>query len=466
MTCMDIQDLIASTSGRVVALGDRAVAAGVTTDSRAVAKGCVFVALRGERFDGNDFAAAASQEAAAVVVSRLSGEYATGCTVVLVDDALDALQKLASWWRSRLDPLHVIGLTGSSGKTSTKDMAFSVLAQKYKTVATRGNLNNHIGVPLSILSAEKGVEAAVWEMGMNHAGELEPLCRMVRPQIGMITSIGSAHLEFLGSRENIAKEKCAVARALPADGFMIYPAADDFADYIASQTQAVCVPVGGCKSAVRALNARSAAGGCSYDLVIDGLGSARVNLPVPGAHMVGNSLLAAAAGWKLGCAIEQIAAGLSAATLTKGRLACLSADGYMVVDDTYNANPESMRAALETVASLRGPKRRFAVLGRMGELGEGGVAAHADIGWYAAGLGYAAVMAVGEETPETQALCAAAGERIPAMLASTPSEAAAALRRLIAPGDAILFKGSRSAAMERVMYELFPSLNPARRQKI
>lgn len=460
MTHLSISGLIAATAGEAVGQGARAVSAGLTTDSRAVTEGCVFLALKGERFDGNAFAPAASRKAAAVVVDSLQGEFHPACTVIKVKDTLAALQSLARWWRGQLEPVRVVGLTGSSGKTSTKDMAFSVLSQRYGTVATKGNLNNHIGVPLSILDTEKGTEAAVWEMGMNHKGELAPLCAMTQPHIGIITTIGSAHMEFLGSRRNIAEEKCTLARALSADGFMIYPALDDFADYIAAQTKATPLPVGGCNSPVRALDPRSSASGTRYTLHIDGLGEAEINLPVPGAHMVVNSLLAAAAGWKLGCTLGQIAAGLSAASLTKGRLACKEVDGFTVVDDTYNANPESMKAALETVAALKGPKRRFAVLGKMGELGAGGIAAHADMGWCAASLGYAAVVVVGGECPETLALCQAAGESVPAMLANTPEEAAAALRQLIEPGDALLFKGSRSACMERTMYELFPTLKP------
>ncbi len=462
MQSIAISDLISATAGQAVAMGTRAITAGLTTDSRAVVPGSIFLALSGERFDANNFAAAASADAAAVVVSRLVGNYDPACTVILVPDTLVALQELALWWRGQLAPLHVVGLTGSSGKTSTKDMCLSVLSQRFNAIATKGNLNNHIGTPLSILSAEKGTEAAIWEMGMNHAGELAPLCRMTQPQIGIITTIGSAHLEYLGTREAIAEEKCTVARALPEDGFMIYPATDDFAATIAASTKATPLPVGGCESPVRALNVRSTTAGSSYDLHIDGVGEVRVNLPVPGAHMVSNSLLAAAAGWKLGCTLQQIADGLSAAALTKGRLGCKEVDGFTVVDDTYNANPESMKAALHTVAALRGPKRCFAVLGKMGELGEGGIAAHAEIGMCAAGLGYTAVVVVGPECAETLALCEAAAETIPAMLVSTADEAATALRRMIEPGDAILFKGSRSAGMEHTMYELFPTLKPTK----
>lgn len=461
MTHLSTSELLAATHGQAVVVGGRSITTGLTTDSRAITPGCVFLALCGERFDGNTFAAEASRKgAAAVVVSRVEGDFAEGCTVVQVEDTLAALQSLATWWREQLGPLHVVGLTGSSGKTSTKDMCLSVLRQKYEALATKGNLNNHIGVPLSILSTPQGTQAAIWEMGMNHAGEIAPLCAMTQPQIGIITTIGSAHLEYLGTRQAIAEEKCTVARALPAEGFMIYPAQDDFADFIATQTAATPIPVGGCNSLVRALNPRSTATGTTYTLHIEGEGEVEVSLPVPGAHMVSNSLLAAAAGWKLGCTLDQIAAGLSASALTHGRLACKEVEGYTVVDDTYNANPESMKAALETVAALRGPQRHIAVLGKMGELGEGGIAAHADMGWCAASLGYAAVVVVGPECPETLALCQAAAESIPALLVNTPAEAAAALRALMQPGDALLFKGSRSAGMERCIYELFPSLNP------
>ena len=459
MTSLTLQQLLEATGGTLAARGNRAISAGLTTDSRAVAEGSIFLALKGERFDGNTFAAAASQQAAAVVVSELCGEYHPDCAVVRVADTLAALQQLALRWREQLAPLHVVGITGSSGKTSVKDMTRAVLATRYSTTATRGNLNNHIGVPLSILSTEKGTQAAVWEMGMNHAGELAPLCALTQPQVGIISHIGSAHIGLLGSRDAIAQEKCTLARALPTEGWMIYPAADDYADYIASQTKAQPLPVGAPDSLVRAAHVQMTPQGSEYELIIEGLGSAHVSLPVPGAHMVSNSLLAAAAGWKLGCSLEQIAAGLGSIALTKGRLACRQEHGFTIVDDTYNANPESMRAALRTVAELRGHTRHLAVLGKMGELGEAGLAAHAEVGWFAASQGYAAVIVLGEECPETLALCQAAAESVPALLVSTPAEAAAALHRLAEPGDAILFKGSRSAGVERVIAEFTTSLS-------
>ncbi len=459
MTHLSLSELIHATGGKSVVQGTAAITAGVTTDSRAIVPGCLFVALCGERFDGNRFAAEASQKgAAAVLVSRVEGEFDPACSVVQVEDTLAALQALATWWRAELAPLHVVGLTGSSGKTSTKDMLLAVLAQHYRTLATKGNLNNHIGVPLSILSTPKGTEAAVWEMGMNHAGELAPLCAMTQPQMGIITTIGSAHMEYLGSREGIAQEKCTVARCLPESGFMIYPAGDDFAPMIAGQTPATPLAVGGEDSPVRALSPRPSAQGTDYTLCIEGLGEVPVSLPVPGAHMVSNSLLAAAAGWKLGCTLSEIAAGLSASSLTKGRLACRELLGYTVVDDTYNANPESMKAALQTVAALPGSGRRIAVLGKMGELGQGGIAAHAEMGRCAGELGYDALLVMGAECGETLALATTAADRVPVVLtAEEPASAAAALRPHMQEGDILLFKGSRSAGMERVIAELFPN---------
>ncbi len=459
MDTLSLPDLLHATGGTLVQQGSAPITAGVVTDTRALVPGCLFVALCGERFDGNRFAAEASRKgAAAVLVSRVEGEFAPSCSVVQVDATLVAFQALASWWRGQLAPLHVVGLTGSSGKTSTKDMLLSVLSRHHRTVATQGNLNNHIGVPLSILSTPAGTEAAVWEMGMNHAGELAPLCAMTQPQLGIITTIGSAHMEFLGSREGIAQEKCTVARCLPPEGFMIYPASDDFAPMIAAQTPATAIPVGGAGSPVQALDCRPTAQGTDYTLRIEGLGDIPVSLPVPGAHMVSNSLLAAAAGWKLGCTLEDIAAGLARSTLTKGRLACREVSGYTVVDDTYNANPESMKAALQTVAALPGTGRCFAVLGKMGELGQGGIAAHAEVGHYAGELGYHGVIVMGDECAETLALCTAAAVGVPVAISTPdPAGAAAALRAHMQPGDVLLFKGSRSAGMERVIAELFPN---------
>lgn len=456
MKHISAEQICLATGGTLVAAGVCADA-GVCTDSRKVQRGSCFIALSGERFDGNVFAAQASQQGASiVVVSRVEAGIAEGCAVVLVEDTLEALQSIAAWWRLQLSDIQVIGLTGSSGKTSTKDLCFSVLQQKYQTTCTQGNLNNHIGLPLSLLSAEKSDAIAVWEMGMNHAGELAPLCVLAQASIGILSSIGSAHIEYLGSQEAIAQEKAELARSLPADGWMIYPAGCAFASLIEASTVARLLPVGGEGSSVRAENIKTCTEGMCYDLVIDELGRKSVCLPLHGQHMVSNSLLAAAAAWVLGLNLDEIVRGLEDVALTRGRLRTLVCDGVCVVDDSYNANPESMIVALETVSQFP-QSNKIAVLGKMGELGEHALAAHIRVGQVAAQQGIQTLIVVGEEARGIAEGYHSQNSTGTLIHVLDVAAAAAALSPLLSiPDTLVLFKGSRSAGMERVMYELFP----------
>ena len=425
---------------------------GVTTDSRKLPDGAVFFALRGPTFDGDGFAAAALTGGARVaVVHAWNGPAPDGTAVIVVPDTLLALQRLACWWRQQLT-LPVVAITGSNGKTSTKDFTAAVLSQQFSVAATRGNLNNHIGVPLSVLATTPQHTAAVWEMGMNHSGEIAPLCEIAKPSYGIITNIGSAHIEFLGSRDAIAEEKAMLARALPASGCLIVPAACEYANYLRQRCRATCVSVGNGRGLVRAENLRPDATGTRFSLVIDGETPAEVTLGVPGRHMVTNALLAAAVGWKLGLASTTIAAGLNSAVLTSGRLRCFEQRGVTVIDDTYNANPESMAAAIETLAEtpLAVGARRIIVLGRMGELGVHAPAAHQRTGELAAAKGLT-LIAVGEGA---EAIAAGAGN---APFFADFAEAAAWLTREAQAGDAVLFKGSRTATIERVMLTAFPT---------
>ena len=431
---------------------DRVVSGGVCTDTRALRPHCVFVALSGEKFDGNLFAPQASKEAAVVIVSRVEPGMDESCAVLLVDDTLKALQDLATWWRSCLSPI-VIGLTGSNGKTSTKDLCASVLAQGFKTIATKGNLNNHIGVPLSILEASPDVEAAVWEMGMNHRGELAPLCAMTQPTIGIITSIGSSHIEFLGTRENIALEKCTVAKALPADGYMIYPVDCAFAEMIQSSTEATCISCGIEQGVVQAKDLCTTSFGSRFALHLPEREPLTVELPIHGRHMVCNALLAAATGWVCGLSTEQIAQGLSAIKLTHGRLHCEKINDILVIDDTYNANPDSMVAALVTTAELPCRGRRIAVLGKMGELGDFSEKGHIIVGKKAEELAFDIVISVGDQAQIiTQAITNSGTET---HHFSSAEEAATWLKSTLHSEDIILFKGSRSARMEETLKKTF-----------
>ncbi len=424
---------------------------GVSTDTRHLTSACIFIGLKGENFDGDQYAVRAfSGGAAVVIVHHWEGEVPSNGAVIVVADTLLALQRLACWWRKQVH-LPVVGITGSNGKTSTKDFTAAVLAQRYNVCSTQGNLNNHIGLPLTVLSTTENHTAAVWEMGMNHSGEIAPLCEIARPKYGIITNIGSAHIEFLGSREAIAKEKGMLGRALPADGILFIPATCDFHDYLRQRTRATIIAVGNGRGLVRAENLRPGADGTDFTLVIEGVGKAEVALPVAGRHMVTNALLAAGVGWKLGVSPAEIASGLSSALLTKGRLGRYMYDGVTVIDDTYNANPESMAAAITTLSetAVETGNRRFVVLGKMGELGTFAEAAHLRTGelaiehglnLIAVGQGAEAIAKGGKNAPYFEDLI----------------EAAEWLKNEVKSGDVVLFKGSRTAMVERVMNAVFP----------
>ena len=431
--------------------GDVMVTGGVSTDTRKLPLGSLFVALRGENFDGDRFAAQALASGAVVaIVENWLGELPPDTAVIVVPNTLRALQRLACWWRKQLD-LPVVGITGSNGKTSTKDFTAAVLAQRFKVSATLGNLNNHIGVPLTVLATTREHTAAVWEMGMNHSGEIAPLCEIARPKYGIITNIGTAHIEFMGTREAIAEEKGMLARALPPDGILFLPATCEFLDYLRQRTRSAMIAVGNGRGLVRAENLRFGLDGSCFTLVIEGLETVEVSLPVPGRHMVTNALLAAAVGWKLGISPAEIATGLSNASLTGGRLGRYEHHGTTVIDDTYNANPESMAAAIETLADtpVADGARRIIVLGRMGELGHHAAAAHFRTGALAAER-HLTVLAVGEGS-EGIAQGAKDAPYFPDL-----EQAARWLTREVKPGDVVLFKGSRSATVERVMHAAFP----------
>jgi UDP-N-acetylmuramoyl-tripeptide--D-alanyl-D-alanine ligase len=423
----------------------------VSTDTRSLRPGAVFFALRGERHDGHGFVPdALAAGASAVIVEEWQGVTPDGAAVIRVEDTLGALQRLACWYRSRLD-LPVVAVTGSNGKTSTKDFTASVLSQRFRVSATKGNLNNHIGLPLTVLSTGAEHTAAVWEMGMNHVGELAPLCEIARPKIGIITNIGTAHIEYMGTRETIAEEKGALARSLPADGTLLVSAGCEFYEYFRQRTHARIVPVGNGRGVVRAEEIRISASCSEFVLVIEGCDPVAVRIGVSGRHMITNALLAAAAGWTLGLAPEEIARGLSDAVLTGGRLRRFEWNGITILDDTYNANPESMAAAIEALAEIPVTGRRIAVLGRMAELGVYATSAHHRIGKLAAERGIQVIsVGVGAE-----GISEGAGSSRHFADTLAAAEAVAAMS---ASGDAVLFKGSRTAAVEKVMQSAFPHL--------
>lgn len=422
----------------------------ISKDTRTLVPGDLYLALRGENHDGNVYAAtAASQGAAAALLDRpeSAGRLPADFPVIIVEDSLAALQRFAGAWRDRL-ALKVVCITGSSGKTSTKEFAASVLAARYRTIKTEGNLNNHIGLPLSILAASMADDAAVWEIGMNHPGEIAPLARLARPDLAIITNIGVAHIEYMGSSEAIAHEKGTLLEALSAGGTAVLPAEDKFTPSLAAMTRGHVVEAGLEHGSVTASEIRVDAAGCRFTLHAH-QESVPASIPAPGLHMVRNALLAVAAGLEFGLSLEECAEGLAGARLTGGRLTPRNIRGITVLDDTYNANPDSMEAALATLQAIPHHGRCVAVLGRMGELGE-----HAAAGYRRVGLAAATVLdtliTVG---PETALLAEAAREKGLSHVHQTSGtdEAGGILREIVREGDVVLVKGSRAARMERVI---------------
>lgn len=441
---------IAQWSGGKLAAGDRlGTVSNVCTDSRALKAGDLFVALRGEKFDAHTFIGeAAKRGAAGVIAEEFPAELPAGFTVVLVQDTLRALQQLSGNYRRTL-PFQVVGLTGSNGKTSTKDLTSSVLGENFQVMKTDGNFNNHIGLPLTLLRARESDQVGVIEMGMNHPGEIAPLAALAGPEVGIITNIGMAHIEYMGSREAIAAEKGALAEALPPSGKLILSAHDDFCDFLAARTKADVVLAGIGKGEVFATNLRAHANGTKFVLNADGR-TAEAELSVPGEHMVRNAVLAVATGRVFGLSLEECAAGLTKLRLTKGRLEQKMIRGIQVIDDTYNANPDSVSAALRTLASMPAAGRRIAVLGRMGELGHEAERGHRMVGEVAAQVHLDGVIGVGAETQWiTDAAWRGGVEKV--MRVESTEEATKALRDLAKAGDLVLIKGSRSSRMERIV---------------
>jgi UDP-N-acetylmuramoyl-tripeptide--D-alanyl-D-alanine ligase len=323
-----------------------------------------------------------------------------------------------------------------------------VLAARYRVVKTEGNLNNHIGLPLSILAASAADDAAVWEIGMNHPGEIAPLAELARPDLVIITNIGVAHIEYMGSREAIAQEKGVLVEAVGPNGSVILPAGDDFTEVLAGRSRARVVKAGLTGGSVTASDVSMDADGCRFTLQADG-DSLPARLPTPGLHMVSNALLAVAAGLEFGLSLEECAEGLASARLTGGRLLRRNIRGVILLDDTYNANPDSMEAALQTLGALPTSGSRIAVLGRMGELGSHSESGYRRVGRIAATTAQT-LIAVGPETAPLSAMAREVGLKQIHETADT-EEAAALLRELSREGDIVLVKGSRGARMERVI---------------
>ncbi|MDX2079598.1 MAG: UDP-N-acetylmuramoyl-tripeptide--D-alanyl-D-alanine ligase [Terrimicrobiaceae bacterium] len=421
----------------------------ISKDTRTLQTGDLYWSLRGGKFDGNVFAAdAVAKGAAAVLVDDPEAAAGLDVPVLRVSDGLEALTRLARGWRQRLN-LRVLAITGSNGKTSTKQFAAAVLASRYEVTKTEGNLNNHIGVPLSILAANSSHSAAVWEVAMNHPGEIAPLADLARPEAAIITGIGVAHIEYMKTREAIALEKGMLAEAIPSTGVVVLSADCDMSESIARRTKARVVLAGLDGGSLQASQFEESEDGLRFVITRDGR-SYPASIPANGTHMARNAVLALVAGIELGVDIEAGIAALATAPLAGGRLERKVIQGVVFIDDTYNANPDSMEAALVTLRGFPGNGRRIAVLGAMGELGDYAAEGCRRVGTTAGGLVDILVTVGAAAAPIAAAARDAGLGRIHEV--DDTASAALMLRNLARPGDIVLVKGSRSARMEGVIH--------------
>jgi UDP-N-acetylmuramoyl-tripeptide--D-alanyl-D-alanine ligase len=446
---------VARLSGGRVIKGDPALPVDrLHSDTRTLAAGDCFVALRGDRFDGHTFVPQVKNHGAvAALVSNpmVASDLPEGLGLVEVPNTLDALQRFAANYRQLLS-VRTIGVTGSSGKTSTKELIASVLRTRFQTKATEGNLNNHIGVPLTLIRLEVGDEYGVVEMGMNHPGELAPLVRMTAPEIGVISSIGPAHIEFFVDQAAIAAEKAELIAGLPAEGLAVLNSDDEWSRGIAHRTRARVVWTGShTESTWRAENIQIAPESLSFLLRHNG-SSATVRLPVVNRVMIANALLAAAVGRECGLTMDEIARGLEAVQLPGARMQVVKAHGAWIINDAYNANPDSMRAALTALSEFPGATRRLAVLGAMGELGQHATELHRGMGEFAARQNLAFLIAVGPHAEAYAKGAMAAGLGHNQIIAALDAEEAAiALKPMWREGDVVLVKGSHFMGLERLV---------------
>jgi len=425
----------------------------VSTDTRTLAPGCLFVPLRGDLVDAHDHLNEAVQRGAAAILleEQSFAKLPSGCAAIVVQNTRRALADLAAVNRGRCSAL-VIAVAGSNGKTTTKNLLASVLGEKFATVASEASFNNDIGVPLTLLRVDQHHQIAVVEAGTNHPGELAPLLRLVQPGLGVLTSLGREHLEFFGDERGVLAEEGWLAESLPASGTLYACVNDEAASELAKRTRARIVRVGWDQGDDwQASKPRVDESGTTFSVRSprpewDG----EYTIRLLGRHQVTNALLALAAGAELGLDRAQLGRGLAACPRPRLRMELEQLRGISVLADCYNANADSMRAALETLSDLAGGRRRIALLGDMAELGAHARSAHLELGTAAAQAGVSHLLAVGAMA-ELVGTTAREGGVQDVQVFGDREAAGTALRKLAQPGDVVLIKASRAARLESVI---------------
>lgn len=460
-----VEEILSPIAGICVSGQPHAVLAGLSTDSREIRPGELFWALKGEQYDGYDFALEAiEQGAAGLVVQKGCRPQISGtkdAVVIEVDDTLKALGDLAGWWR-RQHNVRVVAITGSAGKTSTKEMAAGILELSNRTLKNQGNFNNLIGLPLTLLQLEQGFRNAVLEMGMNRPGEIARLTEIASPDVGVITNVGMAHLQGVGDIEGVARAKAELAEKISSKGKVAVNGDDELLLRTVSAFRKEMISFGlGERNRVRADRIQSCGlDGCSFNLHYQGE-SWTVRLSVPGLQNVFNALAAAAVAFCLHEPPEHIVEGLNAFVGVKGRFAVMSLPEHIIlVDDTYNANPLSLKAALASIESLIEEEGRIIVgLGEMLELGDATVSAHREAGRMVAELRPHFFLAIGEHAHEMVKGAVESGLPLDrAEIIETHDQMLKKIRDEMRKGDLIFLKGSREVGLEKVVEGLKPTL--------
>ncbi|HTG45532.1 MAG TPA: UDP-N-acetylmuramoyl-tripeptide--D-alanyl-D-alanine ligase [Verrucomicrobiae bacterium] len=440
-------------AGRLINAPADAAVRGIATDSRAVRPGELFAALSGPNFDAHDFLVDVCSKgaAAALVEEKRVAALPSDLPCVVVPNTRIALGMLAGAYREQFD-LTAIAVAGSNGKTSTKEMVASVLRQKIETLASAASFNNEIGVPLTLLQAGSQHRAGVFEVGTNHPGELRPLLKMVHPDAGIITSIGREHLEFFGTLESVLQEEGTLAEMLPSRGFLVIHGEGFGAEALAARSAARVIRVGsGSRNEWRVADIRMEKSGTRFSLSgEDSNFEGEYHIQLFGAHQVVNATYAVVVGKELGLGRAEIQRGLASCTGAKRRMELKQIDDFWVLDDAYNANADSMQAALDTLQNFPCRGRRIAVLGEMAELGESSVMAHEEIGRRAAAGKVDFLVTVGNSRKIMAKAARGAGLRHVVELAEA-DQAGPAVTEMVRPGDLVLIKASRSARLERVV---------------
>ena len=455
MPAFTLEEIVQATGAEILAQG-RSQFTDIVTDTRKIEAGVLFVALKGERFNGEDFAADALQKGAAgVLVStgcseeNLKKAQGAGGTLLQAEDTLAAYQKIGRAWRLNFD-LPVVAITGSNGKTTTKDLTAAALSARGPVAKTQGNFNNEIGLPLTLLSIRPEHQAAVVEIGMRGLHQIEALAPLAAPTVGIVTNVGETHMELLGSLENIAQAKAELVEALPAGGTAILNGDNKYVAAMKGKAPAgVHVMTFGIEKAadVRGEDIRTEGTSTLFVAVYAGERH-EYRVPMVGRHNVYNALAAIAAGFALGFSAEEIRQGLLSLEATKMRFECSELKGWQIVNDAYNASPASMKAAIETLSEMA-KGRKIAVMGDMLELGAVAEEAHREVGRELAEHGFTAVLTRGD----LGSLIAAGAESkgLTAYRCASHKEAAEKLHSILQPGDTVLFKGSRGMQMEKII---------------